>query len=224
METSSACSLPPGVAGALGRLRATLRCLAVFPKNCESTFTAARSRDPPRALISRNALSFPAAMVRAFRIRDALPRETLRPRLLLGNKGSITLRCLMGIRVRFGGFVSAFCNKFWSGTTPWAVPTPPPRAAPAAACCRIMDSLPYLSSMRHMNSGVRSSCWIEGSFSSVGSVEVFTVFAVEGLFSVERAFFLPLSKADSRVSPVFSPRVPPSSPCFGVKSTSGTGP
>ena len=156
IDTSSACSRPPGVAGADGK-RATRRCLAVFPKNSRRTRAARKSHESERVDISRSAPSFAAASFRALRMRAAFPCDTLLPRLLEGRSGSITFRCLMGMRTCAVLALSAtFARTSPTLSASLAAPGPvAPREL--AACCRMMDSLPYLSSMRHMNSRVRSS-------------------------------------------------------------------
>ena len=155
IETSSACSRPPGVAGADGR-SATRRCLAVFPKNSRNTRAAEKSHESERVATSRSAPSFAAASFRALRMRAAFPCDTLLPRLFEGRSGSTTFMYLTGMRTR--GAVSATLG---GGSSSGDAP-PPARFAPAAlsslaACCRMIESLPYLSSMRHINSRVRSS-------------------------------------------------------------------
>ena len=171
IETSSACSRPPGVAGADGK-SATLRCLAVFPKNSRRTRAAKKSHESFVKDISRSAPSFAAASFRALRMRAAFPCDTLRPRLLDGRSGSITFMCLMGTRTRGGGSGSSSreAEKGEISSPVSALASPPAlRApfAPRAACRRMMDSLPYLSSMRHMNSGVRSSSEVSSSSASL---------------------------------------------------------
>ena len=101
----------------------------VLPKNCSSMRTAPKHSPP--VLDSLSAVSLCAPSARALRMRLALPWLTLRPRLLLESSGSTTLRYLRAIGL---GVESA----------------PPPNLA-------LTDSLPYLSIIRHMKSGVSSA-------------------------------------------------------------------
>ena len=130
----------------------------MFPKNSRNTRAAKKSHESERVDISRNAPSFAAASFKALRMRAAFPCDTLLPRLFEGRSGSITFMCLMGMRTR-GAFSPP--RKPGGGSSSGGARPPAPAApaarSPLAACCRMMDSLPYLSSMRHMNSRVRSS-------------------------------------------------------------------